>query len=404
MKSFIFFALVAVLQGCSSYKPFVTQETKNQIKSLHVVSVIPQNKINVLTNQSAGGAIAGAQLGPLGAVIGGAIDSAIESSRSKKQLTYETKLNSLVSDLDITQLLHKTIKTSATNTNWANIADFKTSAPLRRKKLNEIILSMDSDALLVIESDYSLTPGLKLFEISAKAALYTKKPSKVEDGQQYKKHGETYVRYQSDLAYPSKKELQSQIDMITEEYKRRLDNAGSKIKKDAEKKWYRKQLYDTRVNFSKKLKKDIIRTIEANIASLQDSTSKNNELQNQEIAFLERQKKSYKKYSSYMEWTKNNGELLRENIDTGTQEVGRLLIHALNNTDITQITEGKEVTLTHSNLVDLNTSFEIKAVHIDRNEKLERNHYLVKRTALDTGIADYYSLADGEPIYPKLGR
>lgn len=197
-------AVVIATSACTTFQPKLTDELKDDIASVRVISVIHQEELNVQMNASNSGAVAaGAGFGAIGGLIGAIADVSINSARSKAAEKKAEQFRAALSGINTTSAINNTLRESVESIDWAeaNFVTYQDSEEFKNSHIRGEMDKLQEDALIVLYSSYSLTPELESLEITTRLALYEKPdtPVKKSDGP-----SRTRASYASGMKYQSK--------------------------------------------------------------------------------------------------------------------------------------------------------------------------------------------------------
>lgn len=169
------FLLVFCLAACTNFSPSFTQEIKSEINTLRVVSFVPQKEIHVQIHMSsASGGMSGA-IGLAGALVGSVVDDHIESGRAKKAEARIMPYRAVLNGHDARKKLQANLEKATRNLTWTEVTEFVTDIPEEEFEVNEYLENIEEDALLVLKSQYSLTPELESLEVFTRVEIYSKR-------------------------------------------------------------------------------------------------------------------------------------------------------------------------------------------------------------------------------------
>ena len=179
----LFSIATLLLAGCvSSNRTALAPAAQSQLKSVAVTATINQPEIAADIVRSNVGQSAGASGGFIGGLIGGIIDASIESKRAKKAEADITPVRDALLDFNAPEEL----RTALT----ADLQDGKAPVPIASISLAEtkdaaalrkLLLASHSDAVLVIATDYHLSPEFETIRVLAKVSLISAKSGRTDD-------------------------------------------------------------------------------------------------------------------------------------------------------------------------------------------------------------------------------
>ncbi len=288
------------LSACTTFKPVLDQELKNQVSTIHVISFIPQEELDLQINQSNAAMAVGAQFGFIGAIVASSIDASVNHARAKEAEARADEYRQLLVDVDTSDQLQSGFKDVAANLDWAEVVEFDSSTPIEEFKLKEYLQTVNADSLLILNSRYSLTPELDSLEMSTDLTMYMV-PEKLENirkrdrAQAAAKNPKPFYRgslnyqsqyYGTNYRLLSGEPLQREIDAINAMYEERMAQTTKKSKLKA---------------LESKRDKEIERLEKRGYVKLEAEEARN------------------------QEWLADNGALLLETIHEGIAEQPRLL-------------------------------------------------------------------------------
>lgn len=161
--------------GCAgtqhiSISPSVVEE----IHSLKVVSVIPQSQPEAHVQQATSG---GAMFGLIGALV----DAGVTSSRKSETDDLLLTLRAHCKDLDFREMFWSEIDTVLNAAEWpAEYELTRVVESVEGRDLEEAIASNDKDGLLLLNTEYFLTPSVNVLVLRTTVELYRKNVKKKE--------------------------------------------------------------------------------------------------------------------------------------------------------------------------------------------------------------------------------
>lgn len=163
----ILLAALPLCAGCAgtqhiSMQPSVAEE----IRSLKVVSVIPQSQPEAHVQQATSG---GAMFGLIGALV----DAGVTSSRKSETDDLLLALRAECKEFDFREMFWNEMETVLNASVWpAEFELTRTSDKFGTKELEEAIASNDKDGLLLLRTEYFLTPSVNVLVLRTTAELY----------------------------------------------------------------------------------------------------------------------------------------------------------------------------------------------------------------------------------------
>ena len=167
-----------MMAGCAAHHIDLKPESAEKIKTVKLISIIPQAALVPTIQPSAGATTAesaGAQFGVIGALIGATIAGNIQEKQYKAA---ELKLAALVEPqkrIEIRQEFLDKLRQAAEGSNRFVVQDAETviegdGAKERSRALKE----MSQDAVLTVLTHYYLSPDFKVFTVTSQAELWQK--------------------------------------------------------------------------------------------------------------------------------------------------------------------------------------------------------------------------------------
>lgn len=306
MKPFLKLTVLAVViatSACTTFQPKLTQQLKDDIDTVRVISVIHQEELNVQMNAFNGAGTAGAVgFGALGVVVGSIADASVNSARSKVAEGKAERFRAALSGRNTTDAINATLKESVESIDWAsaNFVTYQASKEFKTFQLRGELEQLKEDALVVLTSSYSLTPELESLEITTRLALYKRPTEPAKKGlarnREVKKKNRTL--YQSGMKYQSKLFGGRYRHNSAEERERRRESVIAE--------------YDERIAIAPRRE----------IAVLKQQKSKQLGALN-ENSFVKVEGKIDTQGTA---WLAEDGALLRRTLEAGVAELGKLLV------------------------------------------------------------------------------
>ncbi|HET6466354.1 MAG TPA: hypothetical protein VFH55_12160 [Nitrospiria bacterium] len=164
--------------GCAANHIDLKPEAAEKIKTVKLISIIPQAAL-VPTVQPSAGAMtagnAGAMFGAIGAAIGATIAAGIERNHYKEA---ELKLAALVEPqkrIEIRQEFLDKLRQAAEGSNRFVVQEAETVIEGDgTKERNRALKEMSQDAVLTVLTHYYLSPDFKVFTVTSQAELWQK--------------------------------------------------------------------------------------------------------------------------------------------------------------------------------------------------------------------------------------
>jgi len=192
-RTFGIFALAAVclLAGCAPKHVALNEEAIKRIKTVKVVSVIPQHEVVPTVPPSTGEVAAvstAVMFGAIGGAIGGGIAASIAASHyhaaeAKLQpLTIQTK------EIDVRKDFADGLRRAADGSDRLIVQEEVTvNHPFGNSDRKQMLNEMTEDALLIVTTDYYFSPDFRVLNVRNRAELWPK------DGGDILYRGEWYV-------------------------------------------------------------------------------------------------------------------------------------------------------------------------------------------------------------------
>lgn len=419
MKKWIVILTLTLISGCATYSPIIPVAEKERIKTLRVISLVPQEEIKIQINQANSGAAAGAQFGLLGALVGGIVDASVEGGRAKKSESYADLLRNTLMGEDVTSKLHESVRQGVKDIDWADVTKFEVRRKLDREDKKALATEMEEDAVLIITSTYSLTPKQEIIEVDSISRLY--EPKTPSAGKKYKilspvKGSSSVLRFQSDFASEDLKKVNAEISKIQKEYdEKKVGKSGDGLKKLNS--WRKDSINAIRKEAKVKNKQEVEAIWAVKKAEIEEkydqllaaekSKTKRQSLlkeKRKELKLANAKAKENEVVKRNQEWVKNEGELLKEQINIGIKQTSVMLNKALNS-DIPKEKLSAETQKIATGTLE-NEAFHgfINGYLLNSSAKGDREIYMLKAASGTAGQANYISIAKGNKVYQKVMR
>ena len=231
--------LLLSLSSCAGYQQKVTQEARDQISTMRVVSFVPQSEISVSINTSNVAAHSAHQAGAIGMLLGSIIDSAVNNSATKRAESRAERFRAVLEDRDFASELHTAFNDTADSIDWADAVFERRDGEKIGAVRKELLKNSKEDALLLLTSIYGLTPQLESFEIYTQFELYAK-PNNDQGGSAnsspMKRVQFGRLKFQSDMIVPrivlaGKEAVEEEKNRIREHYAAQIAKGGKSSRK-----------------------------------------------------------------------------------------------------------------------------------------------------------------------------
>lgn len=166
---FLTFAMALILTGCGTTPNYFmpAQATKN-INSTDVIVSIPQKELYAQVNSPNTVAAAG------GGLLFALIDAAVVNARANTAESAISPIKDALIEEDFNQLFASYLNEELANIGWLNLNKVKLSVLEGDAGRERAIKSAQSDAVMLIDVDYSLGANFNDFEAKAQAVLLPK--------------------------------------------------------------------------------------------------------------------------------------------------------------------------------------------------------------------------------------
>ncbi len=171
---------ILLLAGCvSSNRTALAPAAQSQLKSVAITATINQPEIAAEVLRSNIGQSAGASGGFIGGLIGGIIDASIEAKRAKNAEVEITPVRDALVDFNAPEELRTALAVDLQNRTppfpitSVSLAEAKDDAAIRK-----LVGASKCDAVLVIATDYHLSPEFDTIRVLAKVSLLSPKVGK----------------------------------------------------------------------------------------------------------------------------------------------------------------------------------------------------------------------------------
>lgn len=421
MKILVVIVSFLVMSGCATYSPIVQETDKETIQTLRVISLVLQEEIKVQINVQNSSA-AGAQFGLLGAIVSAAIDSSVNNSRAKKSETQSDNLRNALMDVDVTKALHDAVRKGVESISWAEVTAFEIRNKFDRKDMKTLAAEMKEDAVLVVTSNYSLTPKQEFLEFESRTKFY--KPKSSTSGKKGKyllripKSASTLL-YQSDFVTNGLNELNSKISKISKienEYNSKAQGLSVKKLKSL-KQWRRNEIKTAQSDYRKKIKAEqntmlsqktekIENEHKAKLAAA-DNKAERSKIRSDKKAALRAAKSEVKNIvvdKRNDAWTTNSGAQLKDRIHSGLTQMALMLKTAFNSSTPSTELNKKTMKLTVGFLANESFIGTIDGYLLDITDTQNSECYMLKVAAGDQSFPNYISFPKDGKLYSKYMR
>lgn len=280
-----------LLSGCTTnqHQAFDHSRVKAE-HSAKLISDVENPEVYVQFVPSNAGSGVGMQLGPVGAMVGVAVDAAINSSRAKDAEAKAESFRLASSEVDIRNALLNRLQTQSTQLPWRANTKVVTEEIDRKTLTPQLLAKTQEDFLIVMETTYHFKPKLQTVEFVTQYRVWSKNESVArKKGRMPKPLYSNTITYQ---AYPHNADV------------RGLTEAEIKEERDA---FLQKYPIDDSV--AKKVQKTNLK----NLAKL-----------NKRLAAKHLSLPSYTETGDV--WLKDDGKLLKEALVDGANEIAQLLV------------------------------------------------------------------------------
>ena len=171
---------VLLLAGCvSSNRTALAPTAQTQLKSVAVTATVNQPEIAADVLRSNIGQSAGASGGFIGGLIGGIIDASIEAKRAKKAETDITPVRDALVDFNAPEELRTALSVDLqSSTPPFPIASVSLAEAKDDAAIGKLVGASKCDAVLIIATDYHLSPEFDTIRVLAKVSLFSPKAGK----------------------------------------------------------------------------------------------------------------------------------------------------------------------------------------------------------------------------------
>lgn len=174
IKKLLLVVCVAIVSACSTttyenFNPTLVQGSS----SMKFVSQVPQKTLIKDFISYNGGKSAGIQYGFAGALVGAAVDDAINSSRWNDAESVVEPFRHATLDLDVRKMLEEAFASKIEEIEWVASTRL-VSEQLPSSRVAKYIPAVQEDLLLLVNTRYSLKPNTEVIEFTANYALYDK--------------------------------------------------------------------------------------------------------------------------------------------------------------------------------------------------------------------------------------
>lgn len=270
LKRYVWLGLsisVMVLASCAGYQQKVTAELYDRVSTLRVVSFVPQSELSVGINISNIAMQTGHQGGALGALLGSVIDSAINNSATKRAEARAERFRIALEELDYSSGLHSAFEASIGAIDWAETVYEPRNGVELGGDRQELIRTTEEDALLILTTNYALTPQLESFEIYTLFEFYEQNKIEARNNQieitEMKRIGSGRLKFQSELIVPrvilaSPEEIEEERLRIREKYALQIEKTRDTYKKQTYMELRDKHLRKVESRLAKRVESDYL--------------------------------------------------------------------------------------------------------------------------------------------------
>lgn len=221
--------LLASISSCATQSEKSISEMRNTISSLRVISFVEQSEINVEIVVAEGQGVL--------------VESILNSQATKRAEESAEKFREVLQDYDYSQALQASLRSKIEELNWPNVTFEQRAGEKYINNPKDLMKGNKEDALLVLNSQYHLSPYLNSFEVSTRVSLYENKNqgnSGVDvSGFIPQAVLTTALKYQSRSAVPrvsvpTAEEVEARKVELREEYESKIKRAGVGARKSFE--------------------------------------------------------------------------------------------------------------------------------------------------------------------------
>lgn len=416
MKIWVVIVSFLLMSGCATYSPIVQETDKESIQTLRVISLVPQEEIKVQINIQNSSA-AGAQFGLLGAIVSAAIDSSVNNSRAKKSEAQSDNLRNALMDVDVTKAFHDAVRKGVESISWAEVTAFEIRNKFDRKDMNKLAAEMKEDAVLVVTSNYSLTPKQELLEFESRTKFYKPKASGKKEKYLFKiPRAASTLLYQSDLVTNGTTDSNRKISKIEDEYKSK--SQGLSVKKLTRlKQWRRNEIKTVKSERRQKIKTEQNKILATKTEEIEyeyktklaaaDNKAERSKIRSDKKAALRAAKYEVKNIvvdKRNDAWTTNSGAQLKDRIDSGLTQMALMLKTAFNSSIPNAELNKKTTKLTVGLLGNESFIGTRDGYLLDITDTQNSGCYMLKVAAGDRSFPNYISFPKDGKLYSKFMR
>lgn len=409
MRYLSYLLVVTLLAGCANSNLKVSNEYRDPIRTIKVISVIPQTSFDVQTYQNKGAFWIGYFM--FGVAGGLVAHYAVNKGRDKKTNRATNRIDDIVDVAAINGEFSAAYKRHINDLGWAEVSSFEVRESLSKKELKSTLRKMSEDAVLVINTGYRFSPNLEIVEVDADISLYLDPGVAKQLGKSSEsKVAAANVRYQSDYVSESMRSMNSELSKLYMEIAQRQENTDRNLiyelneRDKAIREPYLKK-YKSEIKQFKKDKKDEISQVFEEKMSSAKSSEYNLIRQQRKQANLEAKRaiREYSRYKHMNYWLHDDAEALKSQMEVAYNEMGHLVKTFLTHKSIRDdFRRNKEPlfigvpdpirTKNHS------VSKTIDALKIASSVTDGRSIYMMDPGLSEREYADFYSLINGYPV------
>jgi hypothetical protein len=161
-----------LLSGCASTPRVIPMagEASSQIRSTEIILALSQQEIAAEINQSNVAAAAG------GGLLMALIDTAVNQSRAADAEKAIASLKNALVDYEFGKQLRAALEQELGRLSWINLQGSRTESSPDTKKIDEAVARSTANAVLVVNTTYTLSPDFSSVKVKATVTGYPKTP------------------------------------------------------------------------------------------------------------------------------------------------------------------------------------------------------------------------------------
>ena len=162
----------ALLFGCANAPRVIpmTGEATSQIRSTEIILALSQQEIGAEINQSNVAAAAG------GGLLMALIDTAVNQSRATDAENAITPVKNALVDYDFGRELRAALEQELGKLPWINLQGARTESSPDTKKIEDAVARSSANAVLVVNTSYTLSPDFSLVKVKATVTGHPRTP------------------------------------------------------------------------------------------------------------------------------------------------------------------------------------------------------------------------------------